>query len=96
MMILKDIVKKIPFLRKILKKLYLNNRSADYEKISNKCTTDSKLVVFESYQGRSYSCSPKAIYQYMLSCPKFSGYSYVWVFRDINAHGSFPQNTRLV
>lgn len=95
-MILKDIVKKIPFLRKILKKLYLNNRSADYEKISNKCTTDSKLVVFESYQGRSYSCSPKAIYQYMLSCPKFSGYSYVWVFRDINAHGSFPQNTRLV
>lgn len=32
----------------------------------------------------------------MLSCPKFSGYSYVWVFRDINAHGSFPQNTRLV
>lgn len=95
-MILKDIVKKIPVLRKFLKKLYLNNKSADFEKISQKSEVDPKLVVFESFQGRSYSCSPKAIYQYMLSCPDFNDYSYVWIFRDISAHGSFPQNTRLV
>lgn len=93
---LKDIVKKIPFLKKILKKIYLNNKSAYFKKISQNCKTDPKLVVFEAFQGRSYSCSPKAIYEYMLNCPQFKDYSYVWIFRDLNSHGKFPQNTRLV
>lgn len=93
---LKDIVKKIPFLKKILKKIYLNNKSAYFKKISQNCEADPKLVVFEAFQGRSYSCSPRAIYEYMLNCPQFKDYSYVWIFRDLNAHGKFPQNTRLV
>lgn len=93
---LKDIVKKIPFLKKILKKIYLNNKSAYFKKISQNCEADPKLVVFEAFQGRSYSCSPKAIYEYMLNCPQFKDYSYVWIFRDLNSHGKFPQNTRLV
>lgn len=95
-MILKDIAKKIPFLKKLLKKIYLNNKSAYFKKISLKYEADPKLVVFEAFQGRSYSCSPKAIYEHMLNCPEFKDFSYVWVFRDINAHGKFPQNTRLV
>lgn len=37
-----------------------------------------KTVVFESYAGRSYSCSPRAIYEYMVSNPEFSDWKFVW------------------
>ncbi len=95
-MSLKSLIKKIPFLNRFVKNTYVKKKAADFEKISEAITTDPKLVVFESFQGRSYSCSPKSIYEYMLSCDSFADYKYVWVFRDITAHGEFPENTKLV
>lgn len=95
-MSLKSLIKKIPFLNRFFKNTYVKKKAADFEKISEAITTDPKLVVFESFQGRSYSCSPKAIYEYMLSCDSFADYKYVWVFRDVTAHGEFPENTTLV
>lgn len=95
-MSLKSFIKKIPFLNKFLKDKYVKKKSVDFEKISGNSQTDHKLVVFESFQGRSYSCSPKAIYQYMLSCEDFADYRYVWIFRETQAHGEFPENTSLV
>ncbi len=95
-MSLKSFLKKIPFLNKIFKDTYIKKKASDFEKLSENIQTDPKLIVFESFQGRSYSCSPKAIYEYMLSCKEFSDYKYVWVFRDVQAHGNFPNNTKLV
>lgn len=92
----KSFIKKIPFLNKFFKNAYVNKKASEFEKISENIETDQKLVVFESFQGRNYSCSPKAIYEYMLSCSEFADYKYVWVFRDISAHGEFPSNTTLV
>lgn len=93
---LKSFLKKIPFLNNFFKNSYINKKASDYQKISQNTKTDQKLVVFESFQGRSYSCSPKAIYKYMLSSEEFSDYKYVWVFRDLEVHGEFPENTTLV
>lgn len=93
---LKSFLKKIPFLNNFFKNSYINKKASDYQKISQNTKTDQKLVVFESFQGRSYSCSPKAIYKYMISSEEFSDYKYVWVFRDLNVHGEFPENTTLV
>ncbi|WP_342388834.1 CDP-glycerol:glycerophosphate glycerophosphotransferase [Salinicoccus bachuensis] len=45
------------------------------------------LVVFESFQGKSYSDSPKYIYQQMLKSR--SGYNYVWV---MNKKQKIPGN----
>lgn len=92
----KSFLKKIPFLNKFFKNSYINKKASDYQKISQNTKTDQKLVVFESFQGRSYSCSPKAIYKYMISSEEFSDYKYIWVFRDLNVHGEFPENTTLV
>lgn len=92
----KSFLKKIPFLNKFFKNAYISKKAAEFEKISENIETDQKLVVFESFQGRSYSCSPKAIYEYMLSCDKFADYKYVWVFRDTDAYRNFPENTTLV
>ncbi len=95
-MSIKEKIKSIPFLKNILKKLYLKGKSESFEKISEREKTDSKLIVFEAFQGRNYSCSPKAIYEYMVNSPKFIDYKFVWIFRDTHKHGKFPKNTRLV
>lgn len=91
-----DKIREIPFLKNILKKFYLKEKSGKFEKISAKAKTNPKLILFESFQGRNYSCSPKAIYEYMLKSPQFKDYNFVWIFRDVNAHGEFPANTKLV
>lgn len=39
-------------------------------------------ALFMCFVGRSYGCSPKAIYEYMRSDPRYAGYKLVWMFRD--------------
>lgn len=39
-------------------------------------------VVFESYAGRSYSCSPRAVYRQMLADPRFAEWRFVWALVD--------------
>ncbi|MGN0613547.1 MAG: CDP-glycerol glycerophosphotransferase family protein [Porcipelethomonas sp.] len=95
-MSIKSFAKKFPFLSRFFKKTYINRKAADFKKISENAPVDRKLVVFESFQGRSYSCSPRAVYEYMISSGEFKDYRYVWVFRDVSAHGEFPANTSLV
>lgn len=41
-----------------------------------------KTVIFESYQGRSYACSPRAIYRAMVTDPRFADWRFVWAFAD--------------
>ena len=89
-------LKEIPFLKRILKKLYLKNKADSFEKYSENEACDPKLVLFEAFQGRSYACSPRAIYEYMQNSEQFKDYHYVWVFRNTKAHGNFPDNTKLV
>ena len=43
---------------------------------------DDKLVYFQTFSGRGYSDSPKALYEYMKSAPEYSGYRFVWSFRE--------------
>lgn len=43
---------------------------------------DEKKVYFQTFSGRGYSDSPKAIYEYMLTAPEYRDYSFVWSFRE--------------
>lgn len=43
---------------------------------------DSSLIVFESFRGRKYADSPRAIYEFMLNDEHCSGYRFAWCFRD--------------
>lgn len=42
--------------------------------------TDEKLIVFNSYGGRKYDDSPKAIFEKMLKDPRFNDYKLIWAF----------------
>lgn len=39
---------------------------------------DEHLVVFDAFQGRQYTCSPKALYQEMRSDPRYKEYRFIW------------------
>lgn len=55
-------------------------------------------VVFSAYQGRAYACSPKAIYEYMRSDPKFKDFHYTWVLKEPEQYPFLLENrnTRIV
>lgn len=41
-----------------------------------------RTVVFESYAGRNYSCSPQAIYESMVAQPEYANWKFVWCLAD--------------
>ena len=43
---------------------------------------DDKLILFNSFAGRKYDDSPKAIYEAMRIDPRFKGYHFVWAFHQ--------------
>lgn len=55
---------------------------------------DDKTVMFESFQGRSFSCNPKAMYLAMLDNTEFADYTFLWSFRDIEKHSYCNRNER--
>ena len=54
--------------------------------------TDGRLVVFSAYNGKSYACSPRAVYEKMLNDPRFSEFRFVWLFDDPEAHRDLEKN----
>lgn len=54
--------------------------------------TDDKLVVFSAYNGRSYACSPRAMYEYMLASGSFNEYRFVWIFNSPEKHKELCDN----
>ena len=67
-------------------------------KIAQRTTkVDDKLVFFESFQGRNYSCNPKGIYQAMDESEDYNAYKHVWAFRDVKSHDYIKSsNTKVV
>ena len=43
---------------------------------------EEKLVLFEAFQGRQYTCSPKALYEQMLAEKRFADYHFLWAFTE--------------
>lgn len=60
-------------------------KSIFYKRVFSKLSIKRKLIIFESFQGRSYSDSPKYIYQYIMKHHK--DYKPVWVK---NGHFNIP------
>lgn len=78
-------VKKQDSFRKESRKILLESRKKNYEKIKAKTKTDEKVILFSTFDGRSYGDSPKAIYNYMLSDERFEEYTFIWAFRNPKA-----------
>ena len=48
--------------------------------------TDDKLILFNSFAGRKFDDSPKAIFDVMKVDPRFKDYKIVWAFHQPEKH----------
>lgn len=88
-----DISKKSTLFRTLLRKsLFIKNRLKYLLYMSKR--VDEKLIVFESFMGRKYADSPKAIYEYMLGNKEYSEYKFVWAFRETSKYEFMERNER--
>ncbi len=46
--------------------------------------TDDKLVLLNSYGGKKYDDSSKALYEWLINDPRFNEYKFVWAFHEPN------------
>ena len=76
------VVKPFPPARWRARMLINNHRRRIYNKIKNQTPTEPQTIVFESFMGRSYSDSPKAVYEWILNDKRFSNYHFIWALRE--------------
>lgn len=81
-----DFAKNNVFFRGIFRYVLALKTKAKYFSYKFRYKVDAKTVLFEAFGGRSYTCSPKAIYERMLTMPQFKDYTFVWAFNDVDAH----------
>lgn len=78
--IMKDIAKKSTHLRILMRNTLYFIRKIRFVMNGASVKTDEKMVIFGAYNGKSYACSPKAVYEYMLKEERFKDYQFVWLF----------------
>lgn len=75
-------MRRCPPLRKKIRKALWRTRSKSYGKLANSIQTDDKSIVFESFMGRSFSCSPRSIFEAMEADGRFEDFNFCWLFRE--------------
>ncbi len=83
----------LPF-RYAARRFLMAQRTAAYRRICRRTPIDEKLVTFESFMGRYYTDSPKALYEAMLADPRFEDYTFVWAFRSPEDFADVPNLKR--
>lgn len=91
---IRNILRHFPGLRLIARKVYSSVKSANYKRIAKTTQIDPKLIMFEVFMGRQYSCNPKAIYEYITGDSRFDDYRLVWAFRDVEKAKKIPELSR--
>ncbi len=87
-----DLSKKSIVLRNVIRTgLYFVN-SVKYKFGSIFCKVNEKIVIFSCFNGKSYTCSPKALYEYMVKTEKYKDYKFIWVFKDIKKYEFLTKN----
>lgn len=65
---------------KIIYTIYSNTFNFLLKIISIFIKTDNKLILFNSFGGKKYDDSPRVIFEYIISNPKYAKYKLCWVF----------------
>lgn len=87
-----NLAKKSILFRGIARKGLYVVKSIKYNTEKLTLKVDEKTVVFSCFAGKSYTCSPKAIYEYMLKTKKYKDFKFIWFFKDIEKYSFLNQN----
>ena len=78
------IIKSNKITRKLLKMFINFRRKLWYKNACKKFAVDEHMILFESFMGRSFADSPKALFLKLKSDERFKDYTFVWSFRIPN------------
>ena len=78
--VLKNIALKSTWLRILMRNTRNFIKKVRYIARGAKVQVNDKLVIFGAYNGKSYVCSPKAVYEYMIQDERFADYQFIWLF----------------
>lgn len=87
------ILQHMPKTRLAVRHHYWRHEARQYNQTARRIPIDSKKVFFESFGGRSFSCSPKALYLAMLQDSRFDDYEFVWCFKGQNTVNNYRKMT---
>lgn len=90
--LLMNIAKKNLIFRKIIRRALYIFRYVRYKVRGIGQKVDDKLILFSTFNGKSYSDSPKAIYLYLLNNDKYKDYKFVWMFKEPENHELLKKN----
>ena len=84
--------------RKVIRSTFDLYRKIRYKIATVGIKVDEQTIMFCVFDGRSYTCSPKAIYEYMVNCEEYKEYEFIWAFKDIEKYSFLEknQNTKIV
>jgi len=91
-----QILKKNLLCREIIRKLLYYYQFLIFKKRSFREKVNDKIIIFGCYGGKSYACSPKEIYEYMLKKEEFNDYTFVWAFKDIEKYRELENNKNTI
>ncbi len=89
------ILRHMPRTRLCVRHLYWAHQSRRYDKLAASASVNQKRVFFESFGGRSFSCSPRALYLTMLQDPRFDDFEFIWCFKGKSHADRFAKMTAL-
>jgi CDP-glycerol glycerophosphotransferase len=84
------IAKKSKTLRKMIRGIENKLETKKYMKFYKKYAVNDKVILFEAFNGKNYTCSPKAIYEKMITMKEFQDYKMVWAFVNPSIHEVAP------
>lgn len=87
-----DMAKKNVALRVVTKKSLKAYRRLRYLRYYLTNKVDDQIIVFESFMGRAFSDSQKALYKEMLKDEFFKDYTFVWAFKDEENYKYLEEN----
>lgn len=92
--VLKSIAKQSVYLRIFMRNTMYSFRKVLYVVRGVSAKVDDKLIVFSAYNGKSYACSPKAVYEYMIHNEQYKEYKFVWLFDEPEKYQFLNRNRR--
>lgn len=87
-----ELSKRSVFMRKIIRGTANVLRKIKYKFNTIGIKVNDNVIIFCCFNGKSYSCSPKAIYEYMVKNREYEDYTYIWSFKDPEKYKDLAQN----
>lgn len=75
------VLRHMPRTRLAVRHAYWKHQAKSYDAFASSLPVNKKLVFFEAFGGRSFACSPRAIYLQMLQDDRFRDFTFVWSFK---------------